>query len=59
MVTLGMNVGSFSLSKPRGKLSKSLPLVTIFLLIGELWRILYMLAYIVKIPSTIIILLQQ
>ena len=34
MVTLGMDLGSFSLGKPREKLPKSIPLVTICLLIG-------------------------
>ena len=41
MVTLGMDLCSFALSKPRAKLHKSIPLVTIFLLIGNPWWILY------------------
>ena len=41
MVTLGINLGSFSLGKPREKLPKSIPLVTIFFLIGSPWQILY------------------
>ena len=45
MVTRGMGLGSFSLGKPRAKLSKSIPLVTIFRLIGSPWWILYFLVY--------------
>ena len=41
MVTLGMDLGSFSLGKHHEKLSKSTPLVTIFLHIGSPWHIIY------------------
>ena len=43
MVTLRLNLGSFSLSKLCEKLPKSIPLVTIFLFIGTPWWILYIL----------------
>ena len=41
MVTLGMDLGSFSLGKPLEKLPESIPLMTPFLLIGQPWRIIY------------------
>ena len=45
MVTLGMDLGSFSEDKPCEKVPKSIPLVTIFLLKGEPWQILYTYVY--------------
>ena len=41
MVTLRMDLCYFAFGKPRARQHKSIPLVTIFLLIGSAWRILY------------------
>ena len=39
----------FSLSKPREKLPKSIPIVTILILIGNPWQILYILPDILQV----------
>ena len=41
MVTLGIDLCSFALSKPHEILDKSIPLVTIFLLKGNPWQTLH------------------
>ena len=41
MITLGMDLGCFALSKPHANQHQSIPLVTIVLLISSPWRILY------------------
>ena len=41
MVTLGMALCCFVIGKPCAKHHKSIPVVTIFLLTSERWRILY------------------
>ena len=43
MATLGMDLWCVSLGKPCANQHKSIPLVTIFLLKGSPWRILYIL----------------
>ena len=45
MVILRVDLGSFPLSKPCENLSKSIPRVTIFLLIWEAWWMLYFQTY--------------
>ena len=41
MVTLGIDLWYFALSKPHAKYHQSIPLATIFLLIASPWQILY------------------